>query len=731
MQMFADYAEEVKISSGQVVIKEGEDGSGSPDGNMYFYIVAEGKLKYTQKGKPIAGDGPQGAGPGDSFGELALLSNCPRAATVTATEACKLYQVDRDTFRFMMKEATIHQTEEVIVFLRKLEILKSLDDTQMEDVASAVIAQDYRGGETVFSEGDEGNIFYMIQSGMVAVKQAAQGMNDVRLGKDQYFGEKALETGDVRNATIECVEPSRLLLLSRQDFNKVVGSLKDVIDAKHNERVINSVEFLSGLPLKDRQAICEKAEEKDYQPGYCILDEHKEDSKFYIIKSGTVSMNSAGATSEIQSLRAGDYFNIQVLLGSSEHNQWPTCIARDTVTCFVVEREVMRKISKVEQLATDAYNARMNMIASAKQNKVPFKQLQKIANLGQGSFGRVTLVQDKKNKKNIFALKALHKQEIVHYQQQANTINEKEVMMVCHHPFILQLHNTYKDSHRIFFLLEFCNGGELFSRLHTVSRDGVEEIGHAKFYVGCVAQALSYMLDRNIMYRDLKPENMLIDSSGYIKVCINADVKTYYARRASICDVMPPLRNKPYQVIDFGFAKQAVMSTGKKKRTKKTHTQCGTPEYMAPEIVLNRGYDISVDWWALGVLMFECLAGESPFVARSGNEIMKNIIERKFEFPKRDPRFDDQSKNLINSLLSMKPKDRLMMGPSKAQPVLQHPWFEEIDWRKLIAKSIPAPWRPHATGPTDTRYFDSGDMHDAFDKKWKDPNPGWDATFAD
>ena len=112
--MFADYAEEVKISSGQVVIKEGEDGSGSPDGNMYFYIVAEGKLKYTQKGKPIAGDGPQGAGPGDSFGELALLSNCPRAATVTATEACKLYQVDRDTFRFMMKEATIHQTEEVI-----------------------------------------------------------------------------------------------------------------------------------------------------------------------------------------------------------------------------------------------------------------------------------------------------------------------------------------------------------------------------------------------------------------------------------------------------------------------------------------------------------------------------------------------------------------------------------------------------------------------------------------
>jgi|MDSY01.2.fsa_nt_gb CRP-like cAMP-binding protein len=510
--MFVDYAEEVEFGKDQEVIKEG-DGSG--DETMYFYIVKSGRCKFTQKGQGDIG----GCGPGDSFGELALLSNCPRAATVTATEKCKMYQVDRSTFRFMMKEAAIHQTEEVMEFLQKLDILANLDDAQMEVVASAVIAQDFRAGEKVFSEGDEGNIFYMIQSGSVAVRTIKPGMDDVRIMAGNYFGDAALTTGEARNATIECVEPCRLLLLSREDFDKVSASVGEKFDAKHNERMINSVEFLSTIKKADRDHLMEQMEEKEYSPETTILDERKEDSKFYIIKSGEVSMNSAGASKEIQTLMAGDYFNIQTLLPSGDGERlWPTCIAKDKVTCFVFEREVMMKVAKMQSLAKDAYDARMNMIAAAKQKKIPFKQLKVVAPLGQGSFGRVKLVQDKKNKKNIFALKSLHKEEIVRYAQQTNTLNEKNIMMVCNHPFILQLHNTYKDSHRLYFLLEFCNGGELFSRLHTTTKDGCDEKRDAKFYCGCVAHALSYMLDRNIMYRDLKPENMLIDEGGYIKV---------------------------------------------------------------------------------------------------------------------------------------------------------------------------------------------------------------------
>ena len=217
--MFVDYAEEVEFGKDQEVIKEG-DGSG--DETMYFYIVKSGRCKFTQKGQGDIG----GCGPGDSFGELALLSNCPRAATVTATEKCKMYQVDRSTFRFMMKEAAIHQTEEVMEFLQKLDILANLDDAQMEVVASAVIAQDFRAGEKVFSEGDEGNIFYMMQSGSVAVRTDKPGMDDVRIMAGNYFGDAALTTGEARNATIECVEPCRLLLLSREDFDKDLNHFK-------------------------------------------------------------------------------------------------------------------------------------------------------------------------------------------------------------------------------------------------------------------------------------------------------------------------------------------------------------------------------------------------------------------------------------------------------------------------------------------------------------------------
>ena len=145
--MFVDYAEEVEFGKDQEVIKEG-DGSG--DETMYFYIVKSGRCKFTEKAMQEILD----CGPGDSFGRQALLSNCPRAAgTVTATEKCKMYQVDRSTFRFMMKEAAIHQTEEVMEFLQKLDILANLDDAQMEVVASAVIAQDFRAGDESLQRG--------------------------------------------------------------------------------------------------------------------------------------------------------------------------------------------------------------------------------------------------------------------------------------------------------------------------------------------------------------------------------------------------------------------------------------------------------------------------------------------------------------------------------------------------------------------------------------------------
>ncbi len=225
-----------------------------------------------------------------------------------------------------------------------------------------------------------------------------------------------------------------------------------------------------------------------------------------------------------------------------------------------------------------------------------FADLQQLAVLGSGTFGRVTLVQDK-GSKAVYALKAMLKSEIVAHKQQANVINEKNVMKAANHTFILRLFQTFKDSKKLYMLLEFIQGGELFSVLHTSSNDGVPD-HQAKFYGATVLLALAYLHSKDIAYRDMKPENCLIDKDGYAKL------------------------------VDFGFAKVI---------TSKSFTLCGTPEYLAPELVLARGHNKAVDYWALGILLFEMEAGYSPFSDPQGMDqvvICKNIVNGRLVFPR-------------------------------------------------------------------------------------------------
>jgi serine/threonine protein kinase len=231
----------------------------------------------------------------------------------------------------------------------------------------------------------------------------------------------------------------------------------------------------------------------------------------------------------------------------------------------------------------------------AKQPVYEFSNLTTLAMLGSGTFGKVTLVQDKTTK-SLFALKAMFKSEIVAHKQQTNVMNEKNVMASCNHPFVLRLFQTFKDSKRLYMLLEFVQGGELFSVIHKPDRDGIPD-AHAKFYGLGVLLALAHLHSKEIAYRDMKPENCLIDKDGYPKL------------------------------VDFGFAK---VITGK------SFTLCGTPEYLAPELVLGRGHNKAVDYWAFGILVYEMICGYSPFSDPSGNMdqvvICKQIVSGKLRF---------------------------------------------------------------------------------------------------
>ena len=681
MNLFIEFSFPHSVEAGSTIINQGEAGD-------YFYIIKSGKVEYIIDGRK---ENYQG-GKADSFGELALIKDDVRAATVRAVRDCEFYRISRESFRYAIASAAKESSEKVLDALRNVELFQNLSESQLRDLSKVCGDATFREGQKVFKKGQRGNIFYIIQEGKVQITDIGENFQDNYLEPGMTFGEAALKTSNPRNATaIAAVDDTKLIEIEKDDFEKILGPLEQAISTNQNLRILSSLDFFRGLSSDEKEAVVKMFVETSYDKGTMILNENEEDKTFYIIKEGEVSMSTHDAgDKEISLLGPGQSFNLAALQSPKDGLVWPTCVAKTMVKCFELKREDLQKVAGAgfKDLATKAYQARQAELNAAKQVKVPFQQLRDVAKLGQGTFGRVSLVQDKVSQR-VFALKALHKKEVVEYKQQANVMNEKNIMLMCHHPFILALYNTYKTDHKLYMLLEYCNGGELFGRLHTNNRDGVTNAQHAKFYCGCCTLALGYLLQRKIIYRDLKPENMLVDKEGYVKV------------------------------IDFGFAKIC---------ENKAYTLCGTPEYMAPEIILGRGYDISIDWWALGVLIYECLAGQSPFAARDQNTICKKIVQRKYECPK-TAMFTPEAKDIVDRLLQTKGADRLASGPSGASAVKNHPWFNSIDWDGLMARSEKAPWTPKVKDDLDVSNFDNYGVDDSYDKKWTDPNPGWDKEF--
>ncbi|KAK2026818.1 Pkinase-domain-containing protein [Colletotrichum zoysiae] len=282
--------------------------------------------------------------------------------------------------------------------------------------------------------------------------------------------------------------------------------------------------------------------------------------------------------------------------------------------------------------------------------------------LGTGSFGRVHLVQSKHNQR-FYAVKVLKKAQVVKMKQVEHTNDERKMLGEVKHPFLITLWGTFQDSKNLYMVMDFVEGGELFSLLR---KSGRFPNPVAKFYAAEVTLALEYMHSRNIIYRDLKPENLLLDRHGHLKIT------------------------------DFGFAKRV---------PDKTWTLCGTPDYLAPEVVSNKGYNKSVDWWSLGILIYEMLCGYTPFWdSGSPMKIYENILKGKVKYPAYiNPDAQDLLEKLITADLT-KRLGNLYAGPND---VKNHPWFAEVTWDRLARKDIDAPYTPPVkAGAGDASQFD-------------------------
>lgn len=295
------------------------------------------------------------------------------------------------------------------------------------------------------------------------------------------------------------------------------------------------------------------------------------------------------------------------------------------------------------------------------KGKYALKDFQIMRTLGTGSFGRVHLVRLVHNGR-YYAIKVLKKAQVVKMKQVEHTNDERKMLKLIDHPFIIRMWGTFQDSKNLFIVMDYVEGGELFSLLRKSKRFPSPV---AKFYSAEVVLALDYLHLHNIIYRDLKPENILIDRYGHIKIT------------------------------DFGFAKEVPFYTW---------TLCGTPDYIAPEVITAKPYNKSVDWWLLGILIFEMLTGYTPFYDRQPIKTYEKILQSEVHYP---PFLEPTAVDLLVNLITPDLTRRLGNLQNGAQDIKTHAWYTEVVWDKLYAKDIATPYEPPvAAGVGDTSLFD-------------------------
>jgi len=553
------------------IIREGMDGT-------HMYILEKGEVAVTK------GHGPDKQTvcnllSGCLFGELAILYNCRRTATITSTTKVTLWSLERTIFQTVVKSAGRNKDQERYETIALVKDLKLLSEEKLRKIADCLEEETFEEGQCIIKQGTTGDLFFIIRSGDVRItKDLPNGEEEevANFSKGDYFGEIALIKEDVRSANVYAKGVVQCYTLDRTAFTNLVGSIGE----------------MTSLPL------------------------------------GNISEDQEEITEEVR----------------------PTKILNQHIA------------------------------------NTTLSQLQVLKPLGAGGFGMVKLVQVEGVSDKAFALKCIQKARVVQYGQQRHIMDEKNILMEIDSSFILGLHRTFKDKKFVYLLTDAYLGGDLWRTLHT---KGPFNDTVARFYVACVVEAFSYLHKRNFVYRDLKPENLMIDNNGYVRV------------------------------VDLGFAKKVLPGH-------KTWTFCGTPEYIPPEIISNTGHNIAADYWSLGILIFELLSKRTPFRAKDDLAIYEGILRgiHSVQFPYKISR---KAESLIKALCRQDPSERIGYQKSGINDIRKHRWFQGFDWEGLLVQKVAAPHVPEVKNPFDVSNFERIKEDDL--SKIPEENSGWDAEF--
>jgi len=278
---------------------------------------------------------------------------------------------------------------------------------------------------------------------------------------------------------------------------------------------------------------------------------------------------------------------------------------------------------------------------------------------GKGSFGKVVQVRQKTTG-DVYAMKILNKKNIVDRGEVEHTKTERNILMRINHPFLMKIHYSLQKPDKLYLVMDFTNGGELFYHLQSERRFSPER---SRFYAAEIVMGLEHLHKNGIIYRDLKPENLLLDASGHIKMT------------------------------DFGLSKENLANDDR------TNTFCGTPEYLAPEVLDGKDYNKAVDWWSLGTLIYEMLTGLPPFYDEDVQKMYNLKMTAELTIP---DYVDDKAKDIMRKFLDRNPSTRLQ----DADAIKAHPYFKGMDWDKIYRREVPPPYIPSVSSKDSTKMID-------------------------
>jgi CRP-like cAMP-binding protein len=509
--------EECHYKKGDHIIQQGEPGD-------YFYVLRSGSVRFVVDGLTVSKTFQKGV----SFGELSLLYTSPRAASVVALEDSRLFRVGQDDFRVVLQSEVQAFVEKKFKLLEKTNFLKTLSKNDIKRLATVMTPHLFGPDEVLVKKGEAGQEFWILQEGEVKVTDIEMGSSvfeDQTLGPGDHFGERALAVDEPRTANVTSLTSGVAFTIGRKTFEKVLGSMSSLIVKAHDSQVLGAIEFFGRAKLDSSQlaTLASLMRHKGFHQAETIMKmDSITEAALYIVREGQVEVESTEGKVVIKS---GGYFGEEFLRISGAKNKVTSSLtvrAVETCICGVLYLRDFRTLFDTDGVAGGRTSISPEVETQEAKPVLPENPEDFVRHLvlGEGTFGQVWLVTHKETPSSgdpgPLALKIMSKYELLEEGQAGIARREKEIMEELDHPFIIKLFKTYQDDNFVYCVLDFIQGGELFS----VMRPNDGEIhkvpeSQGKFYVLAIADALAYMHSSNIVHRDIKAENVLIDAKGY------------------------------------------------------------------------------------------------------------------------------------------------------------------------------------------------------------------------